>query len=256
MGDQFTYLQDYFLNQPMPEADLVDEAILQQYIDSSAVIEGGSSFFWLINYLKREPAYVSSSVKEVLGYHKAFLSNASMGNYLRLIPAEDRLLLRKVFSDIHAYYQQIPLEEIGLYRFDFNYRIQRADYRLVSVMQQSMFLQVSASGVPLIELSLITDFSTYKTNTLIQLQVYKSEQGIYKQLAAWQYDEDLEKLTEREKEVLGLIAQGLTDKDIADKMNISLHTVKTHRKNIVTKTNSRNSAEAVNKYLATATSGL
>lgn len=250
MGDHYSYLQDYFLDQPMPEANLVDEAMLQQFIDSSAVVEGGSSFFWLINYLKREPAYVSSSVKEVLGYHKAFLNNASMGNYLRLVPAEDRVLLKKVFSDIHAYYQQIPLQEIGQYRFDFNYRIQRADYRLISVMQQTMFLQASASGFPLIELSMVTDFSTYKTNTLIQLQVFKAEQGGYKPLAAWQYDEDLEKLTDREREVLSLIAQGQTDKDIADQMNISLHTVKTHRKNIVTKTNSRNSAEAVNKYLA------
>jgi DNA-binding CsgD family transcriptional regulator len=39
-------------------------------------------------------------------------------------------------------------------------------------------------------------------------------------------------LSLREKGVLKLVAQGSTNKDIADKLNISLNTVLTHRKNI------------------------
>lgn len=44
-------------------------------------------------------------------------------------------------------------------------------------------------------------------------------------------------LSEREKDVLALVAKGLSSKEIADKLNISLHTVNSHRKNIVKKTN-------------------
>ncbi|MBQ9546194.1 MAG: response regulator transcription factor [Bacteroidales bacterium] len=47
--------------------------------------------------------------------------------------------------------------------------------------------------------------------------------------------EDYE-LTERETEVLVLLAQGLSSKAIADRLNISIHTVNTHRKNITNKT--------------------
>jgi DNA-binding CsgD family transcriptional regulator len=253
MENQYAYLQDFFLVNPILDTNQVDEALLQSFIESNEAVEGGASFFWLMNYLKREPEYVSSSIKQVLGYHKAFLNNGSMSNFLRLIPAEDRSLLKKVFSDIYDYYQQIPVEDKGLYRFDFNYRIQRIDQRLISVMQQIIFLQSSPTGLPLIELSLLTDFSTYKNNELIQLQIFKLQNDCYKRVAACQYDECLDKLTDREKEVIDLIAQGLTDKEIADRMCISLHTVKTHRKNIISKTNSRNTAEAVNKYLATLT---
>jgi DNA-binding CsgD family transcriptional regulator len=42
-------------------------------------------------------------------------------------------------------------------------------------------------------------------------------------------------LSSREAEVLKLIAQGSINKDIADKLNISLNTVLTHRKNITAK---------------------
>jgi DNA-binding CsgD family transcriptional regulator len=42
-------------------------------------------------------------------------------------------------------------------------------------------------------------------------------------------------LSSRETDVLQLIVQGYTNKDIADKLNISLNTVLTHRKNITFK---------------------
>ena len=45
-----------------------------------------------------------------------------------------------------------------------------------------------------------------------------------------------EELSEREKEVLILVAKGLLNKQIADKLNISINTVITHRKNITRKT--------------------
>jgi DNA-binding NarL/FixJ family response regulator len=50
-------------------------------------------------------------------------------------------------------------------------------------------------------------------------------------------------LTKREKEILILIAQGLTDKEIADKVFLSSLTVITHRKNILSKLDLKNKAE-------------
>lgn len=44
-------------------------------------------------------------------------------------------------------------------------------------------------------------------------------------------------LTDREKEVLRWIAHGLSTKEIADKMYLSIHTVNTYRKNIGEKLN-------------------
>jgi len=50
-----------------------------------------------------------------------------------------------------------------------------------------------------------------------------------------QSNEKNKELTSRETDVLQLIAQGLTNKDIADNLNISLNTVLSHRKNITSK---------------------
>ena len=49
-------------------------------------------------------------------------------------------------------------------------------------------------------------------------------------------------LSERERDVLVLVAKGLTNKEIASELNISPHTVISHRKNIVHKTGIRSVA--------------
>ncbi len=52
-------------------------------------------------------------------------------------------------------------------------------------------------------------------------------------------------LTRREKEVLGLIAEGLTNNEIAAQIYISSTTVDTHRKNLLAKLEAKNTAELV-----------
>jgi DNA-binding NarL/FixJ family response regulator len=55
------------------------------------------------------------------------------------------------------------------------------------------------------------------------------------------------KLTKRELQVLELLAEGLTNKEIAEKIYLSKRTVETHRKNLIDKTNSKNSSALI-KY--------
>ena len=56
-----------------------------------------------------------------------------------------------------------------------------------------------------------------------------------------------EHITPREIQILGLMAQGRPNKEIADRLSISLETVKKHLKNIYQKTGSHNKIEALNK---------
>lgn len=56
----------------------------------------------------------------------------------------------------------------------------------------------------------------------------------------------IEKLSEREKEVLESIASGFTTQEIANKLYISKNTVETHRKNLLFKLKARNTAELIN----------
>lgn len=52
-------------------------------------------------------------------------------------------------------------------------------------------------------------------------------------------------ISEREKEVLLLVAEGNTDGQIATQLFLSVHTVNSHRKRLLSKFNAKNSAELV-----------
>ena len=65
-------------------------------------------------------------------------------------------------------------------------------------------------------------------------------------------DPELDSLSVREHEVLRLLADGLTDRDIAGALTISPRTVETHVSSILHKLQARNRSEAARRYRAQA----
>jgi RNA polymerase sigma factor (sigma-70 family) len=56
----------------------------------------------------------------------------------------------------------------------------------------------------------------------------------------------LNQLSEREIEVINLIRDGMSSKEIADKLGISIKTVEVHRHNILKKLKVKNTASLIN----------
>jgi DNA-binding NarL/FixJ family response regulator len=57
-------------------------------------------------------------------------------------------------------------------------------------------------------------------------------------------DKNVENLSDREREVLSLVGKGATNREIAEKLIISEHTVKSHLRSILNKLNLRNRQQA------------
>lgn len=83
--------------------------------------------------------------------------------------------------------------------------------------------------------------------TVLKGKTYFSEEAA--QSLRKNLDAGIPVLTRREKEVLELIAEGMTNNEIAQKIFISPSTVDTHRKNLLAKLNARNTAALVKMAL-------
>ncbi|OQP44814.1 hypothetical protein A4H97_10660 [Niastella yeongjuensis] len=111
-----------------------------------------------------------------------------------------------------------------------------AEKQLIARMQEMLYIfkTIAAANIS-IEVNIeVTDADNAR------LQIAKK---INKQQFALQ-----ENLSLREIEVLGLIMQGYTNQEIADKLFVSYETVKSHRKNILQKTGTNNTAALINHY--------
>jgi len=117
---------------------------------------------------------------------------------------------------------------------------------VLSMYQEPSFVrQVIKEGANAYLTKNTTDKELFEAiETVLQSKEYIGEalREDYKNL-----DEDKIVLSERELEVLRLLAQGQSTKLIADKLFISTHTVESHRKNLLKKTESKNTAELI-KY--------
>lgn len=74
---------------------------------------------------------------------------------------------------------------------------------------------------------------------------YLSPQANHALLQNQQHQRRMPIITKREKEVLALIAEGMTNVQIAERLFVSIDTINSHRKNLLTKTNLNNTAALV-----------
>src|ERR1700674_2903122 len=58
-------------------------------------------------------------------------------------------------------------------------------------------------------------------------------------------EDSYELLTPREREILQMLGEGNSNKEVATKLNLSLHTVETHRSNVLEKLNLHSTAEMI-----------
>jgi RNA polymerase sigma factor (sigma-70 family) len=67
--------------------------------------------------------------------------------------------------------------------------------------------------------------------------------GLRREIEAEQLRTRLESLTNREREVMLLVAEGLTNREIGERLEISPRTVETHRERVMSKLRVRSVAE-------------
>ena len=110
-------------------------------------------------------------------------------------------------------------------------------------------LQVGASGY-ILKGAEVSDLvlalqAVHRGEVYLQPSVAKLLVGDYLKRASGTEQAHIEELTPRQREILALIAEGLTNQHIADQLVLSPFTVATHRANIMQKLNLHNRTELI-----------
>lgn len=135
------------------------------------------------------------------------------------------------------------------YRFAIQYRLRPLRHQPYRHVYCEMLTYLDATN-KIKQALLYRDASMERVSDRVQLTWYRTHGLSYIKVGSYVPAAADQELTVREEEILCLIKEGFNSKEIADRLCISLNTVKNHRKNLLRKTQSRNMADLV--YTATA----
>lgn len=199
----------------------------------------GPYYYYIFNCATADFDYIDESAESVLGYPTNTLSPAYL--YTKVHPADWPHVID--FEDkITSFYENLPADELLRYKTSYDYRLLTNDNSYVRILQQVTVIQAGEDGSIYRTFGVHTDISHLKkegTPVLNAMQLDGKHVFSYagKNIAIHPPTNPLSK---RELEIVRLIADGAQNKEIAEVLHISPHTVNTHRRNILAKTHSAN----------------
>lgn len=202
----------------------------------------------LIDYSRNKFLQESPNSKDIIGFNLTGLPNGP-ASLLRWVHPEDRLIFcQQLFPDIIKFLSGIALQDYERYRFSFSYRLFRLDCNTTHLLQHNTYLEPTPDGKPLLNMLFFSDITDYKTDNRMKLTInYLTSDRGYVPIFKKYYILPQNKLfSERELEILKLSKEGLSGKMIAEKLFISLYTVKNHKRNMMDKSSTNNITELIN----------
>ncbi|WP_205500723.1 LuxR C-terminal-related transcriptional regulator [Rufibacter psychrotolerans] len=206
--------------------------------------------FYLVDYANGKYLHLDEACEPLLGLSRQTLAEAGPSFYTSLWHRSDyRTYNSLIFPKIMGFLKSQPLETAPTFSFTFNYRVVLKDQQLLCLLQRSVFY-LAPDHTPLAALGFVIDISHFKEDSRIIFTIEKVDKAftsdgggnpIYKAIYFPEKTRDV--LSKREVEVLQCIHEGLSSKQIADRLCVSVNTIHNHRKKMLEKTSSSNTAE-------------
>lgn len=219
----------------------------------------GNSYLYIVNLHNFQLEYISESVELFVSKK---VEDIKLEDLLQtVLPEEiDNIHLKsKVISDFYTSF--LDKDSVLDYKNMFSYRMRDENEKIRTMLYQAIPLSVLENGMPEHVLCIQTDVSHLKVTStgavsFIKMNAGKSyfnvdvSKGKFDPKACEGNNNDLSKLlSEREREIIIRFSRGLNAEQIAKELNLSPHTVKTHRRNVLQKSGCTNTTELVAKCL-------
>lgn len=203
------------------------------------------SCIFTVDVFKERYDFASECFSTIFGCNSAWIKTIRrQGDLLedRIHPDDRRQLVEYQIEHGQFIYSLLP-EERNNYQQIFQYRILNAKGQYINVISRHQVLETDKNGKAWIIGGIIDISPDQIYAEKIKRTIINRNTGDILTPTLISTDKQL---TNREKEILLSIRQGLLSKEIANKLGISIYTVNNHRKNILAKLDANNVIEAIN----------
>ena len=208
----------------------------------------GPFYFFVFDFLSYEFSYVNRKVEEVLGYNP---EEVKIKFFTEHIFQEDVEHLAKCEKKAgNFFFTFLPKHLIRRYKASYSFRVHDAHQSEKQLLHQSFVLGIDEKDNILSTLVVHSDITHLglplsRTISFMSLDDEAHYLGLDPESDSFTQKGLPSPLSQREIEVLRLLAEGDSDQDISNNLHLSVHTIHTHRNNIRSKLECRNTAQAV-----------
>lgn len=230
-------------------------SVIDDFKLKDAIASRFASTTFLLDYSTKKYLYVEESCFNVLGYKAKWFLDSGLEEFItRWHPCDYHLFNTKVFHDNISFLSTIPFGEYNSYVFSYNYRFRNPNDQYCTILQRFYYVPGNNCTQPAGVIGVAFDISHYKTDSSIVHTIEKvtsTEHGlinelVFKKIHPVYDDEKHQRISKREIEILKCMALGLSSKQIADKLSISVNTINNHRRNMLRKMEFKSCAEVIN----------
>ena len=210
----------------------------------------GDFFYTVFDVERGEIEPVKGRIENVLGLSPQEFTSDDL---FKIIHPEHSEYYLEIHRKMIHFYRHLSLEEYFRYKAQYDFKFRHTDGHYKWVLMQSLVCETDLQGQVLKTFVTFTDISKFKktgrpTLSFVGLEGHPTIESKI-DLPPHEDSEPECVLSEREIQILSQLRAHKASREIAEELNISYHTVVSHRKNILSKTKSKNSMEAVLKAL-------
>lgn len=204
----------------------------------------GDYYYYIFNVKQSAFELMSSEITSILGYEP---NEVDVPFLLSKIHPDDQPWFLNFENRVGEFFSTLSPEQIPHYKVRYDYRILKKNGEYLRVLQQVVTIEFDESKSILRTFGVHTDITHIKQEGLpvlsfIGLNGLPSYIGV---TAKKVFSPNTLPFTKREKEVLILIIEGKKSEEISKQLFISKLTVDTHRKNLLKKSNTLNTASLI-----------
>lgn len=236
-------INQFFKEFVVEQSDTTPEALAYNAgtLDAIARVSGHS--FYVIDYHKKGFAYVSPNPLFLCGRTPGEVLKKGYYFYEEVLPEEDLEMLLEINRMGFGLFRSMPMEKRLDHIISYDFRLIQPNRQHLMVNHKLTPILLTTTGeiwLALCSVSLST--SDEPGNVFIRIN---NELHRYSFAGKRWREAEIVKLSEREKEVLQLSAEGYANDEISEKLFIDINTVKFHKRKLFEKFNVKNITEAI-----------
>ncbi|MDH5398512.1 MAG: helix-turn-helix transcriptional regulator [Cyclobacteriaceae bacterium] len=239
-ADRESHLNTYYSFKKSDEV-----AIDVNHINNLQHITPPSQFGYIYDCRNNEMLH-SRGLDELLSPKHTIETETGLFNHVHPEDLCDVLMLNSISGKI---LNKLPAHEVKKNALYMDYRLRKRTGEYIRVLHQWSVLEAHEIYGAVTSITICTDISHIKLGGAVQHRWKGPGKELFDQMVSEKKKKKANGLpvSKREYEIIQLLGKGLRSNEIADELHLSVHTVNTHRRNILRKFDVSSLAEVLMK---------